>query len=79
MRTVDSKGKRALSKFLTQLCGVDVGDASCSEGQCEFLVGAIIVCLHLLLSLLLLVLLLLLSTSFHLSFYVGFFELSERR
>ena len=44
MRTVDSKEKRAVSKFLAQMCGSSAGDVSCFEGQCECLVESIIAC-----------------------------------
>ena len=43
-RTVDSNGKQAVCQFINQLCGVDVGGISCSEDQCECLLGAITVC-----------------------------------
>ena len=44
MGTVDKRGKRAISRFVNQICSVDV-DVSSAEGQCECLIGAIIVCL----------------------------------
>ena len=44
-RTVDRKGKQATCDFLNQICGVDVGDVSCDDDQCECLIGAITVCL----------------------------------
>ena len=43
MRTVDRKGKRVVCDFINQICGVEVGDASTIKGQCECLIGAIIV------------------------------------
>ena len=45
LSTVDRKGKRAISRFVNEICGVDVGDVSSAEGQCECLIGAITVCL----------------------------------
>ena len=44
MRTIDSKGKRVVSDFVNNMCGVDSGDVSYAEGQCECLVAAILVC-----------------------------------
>ena len=43
-RTADRKQKRAISGFVSEMCGVDV-DVSCAVGQCECLLGAITVCL----------------------------------
>ena len=43
MRVTDRKGKRAISEFVNQICGVDAGDVSCADGQCECLIGAITV------------------------------------
>ena len=43
---MDSKGKRATCDFVNLICGVDVGDVSMPEAQCECLIGAIIVCLY---------------------------------
>ena len=36
-------GKRALSGFVNHICGVYVRDVGCAKGQCECLLGAIIV------------------------------------
>ena len=43
MKSLDSKGKRAASDFINLLCNVDADDVSGAEGQCECLVGAIVV------------------------------------
>ena len=51
-RTVDKKGKRAISAFVNQVCGTSVGDVSKVDGECECLLGAIIVCFIILLHLL---------------------------
>ena len=45
MNTVDSNGKQLACEFVNRMCGVDEGDVSAPEGQCECLIGAIIVCL----------------------------------
>ena len=44
MRTVDARGKQAVSALVNQICGVDVGDVSRIANQCECLLGAILVC-----------------------------------
>ena len=43
MRTVNRKGKQIACDFVNLICGVDVGDVSSVDGQCECLVGAITV------------------------------------
>ena len=44
MITTDRKGKRAISGFVNEICGVDVGNVSSADDQCECLIGAITVC-----------------------------------
>ena len=38
--------KGAISDFLNQICGVEVEDVSSADGQCECLIGAIVVCFY---------------------------------
>ena len=43
IRAVDQRGKQLVSAFVNLICGVDSGDISRAEGQCECLLGAITV------------------------------------
>ena len=45
MRTVDARGKEAISVLINQMCGTHVGDMSRPENQCECLLEAILVLL----------------------------------
>ena len=49
MRTVNKKGKQAICEFINQMCGVNADDVSAAEDQCESLIGAVTVCIFILL------------------------------
>ena len=42
---IDMNQRNEISRFVSHLCSVTVGDVSSAEGQCECLLGSITVCL----------------------------------
>ena len=44
IRTVDTNIQQAVCALINEMCGVNVSDVGSVDGQCECLVGAIVVC-----------------------------------